>query len=122
MRASWIMMMALTAFALAACENSSLTDECTTADDCNGGLDGTCGWICEDGHCEVECMGDCETDADCNDGFDAGCPSYCVNGHCKPDCPDHCFTATDCEDLTWPIDCDGHWECNAGTCEAVCDT
>ena len=72
MRASWIMMMALTAFALAACENSSLTDECTTADDCNGGLDGTCGWICED--------------------------------------------------LTWPIDCDGHWECNAGTCEAVCDT
>ncbi len=40
---------------------------------------------------------------------------------CLGECSMECEVAGDCLEQTWGIYCQGHWSCNEGTCEEVCD-
>lgn len=126
-----------------ACDTAA---DCTDALPCEHGGH----WECVDGDCIPECAGaDCQSVHDCLDlPWEVRCLGHweCRQGQCQEvcdeegcgdgicdegqgetadscpvDCDFSCVTAADCEHLGWPIDCEGHWVCEGGRCQAVCD-
>ena len=103
-----------------------LGDDCATPAECLAAVD--CldqvweidclgHWACEAGVCEEFC--DFEA---CGDGICDGAGGENLES-CPNDCAvqPECELAMDCLGQVWEIDCLGHWACEAGACEEVCD-
>lgn len=99
--------------------------------------------------CPEDCSAACETPVDCLEyEWNVWCQGHwgCTGGQCHPvcedqtcgdgicdpeggetpvscmvDCQPECETPVDCLELTWAVDCVGHWGCEQGTCLPVCD-
>jgi hypothetical protein len=72
-------------------------------------------WACEEGRCVEVC-----DDVACGDGeCDPGSGETAAS--CALDCQANCQEPADCLGLDWDVRCVGHWACEQGSCEEVCD-
>jgi len=91
------------------CQVSKDCGQLSWQEDCQGH------WACEEGNCQPVC-----DDTMCSNGL---CDEEQGENAetCPTDCDFSCEENQDCDHLEFPLDCNGHWECDSKKCTPVCD-